>query len=551
MSTEHALTSSSLQLVQWLCDDIDHLLTRMTGDEKHARAAFSTLDVIRVLYERVLDVSPETVDDPRRDRFLLSKGHGPMAYYAVLCDRGFFPATWLDRWGVVRLAARLPPRPQPGARRRDLVRLARPRAALSPSGRRSGCARRGSTSRVVVLVGDAELDEGSNHEALELAAALGPRRAHGRGDRQPQQQLRRAGADRRAVRDRGLAGRRPSTAATTTRSRRPCPTAASACRTPSSPPSSTTEERGGMTTLTRDPRTQFARTVDRPPRRGPVHRPGLGRDLGPLLRRGGTPPSRPRRQRRHPRAAARQRRRRDGPDRAASDRAHLRHVPGRARLRAGEARLRPPGRRRRAGRGRRLVRRLARRPHAPGAGRRRPDRHPARGRHPRARARRPRPTRCCGGRSRPTGCTTSASSSRPTPTRSRGAGLHVVRRGSGATVVALGPVLDEVLAATAGRDVTVLYAHSVRPFDARTFRSVLDHARRGPGRALAGRHLGPLRRRGARRRTAPPAGPGHAPYRAPPLRHPRRAPARPRSRRRGHPPLAGRVPGCVTRRSRR
>ena len=52
-------------------------------------------------------------------------------------------------------------------------------------------------------------------------------------------------------------------------------------------------------------------------------------------------------------------------------------------------------------------------------------------------------------------------------------GLHVVRRGSGATVVALGPVLDEVLEATAGRDVTVLYAHSVRPFDARTFRSVL------------------------------------------------------------------------------
>ncbi len=54
-----------------------------------------------------------------------------------------------------------------------------------------------------------------------------------------------------------------------------------------------------------------------------------------------------------------------------------------------------------------------------------------------------------------------------------GAGLHVVRRGSGATVIALGPVLDEVLEATTGRDLTVLYAHSVRPFDARTFRSVL------------------------------------------------------------------------------
>jgi transketolase len=53
------------------------------------------------------------------------------------------------------------------------------------------------------------------------------------------------------------------------------------------------------------------------------------------------------------------------------------------------------------------------------------------------------------------------------------AGLHVVRRGTGGTVVAFGPVLDEVLEATADRDVSVLYAHSVRPFDALTFRSVL------------------------------------------------------------------------------
>lgn len=54
-----------------------------------------------------------------------------------------------------------------------------------------------------------------------------------------------------------------------------------------------------------------------------------------------------------------------------------------------------------------------------------------------------------------------------------GAGLHVVRRGAGATIVALGPVLDDVLAATEGRDVTVLYAHTVRPFDARALRAAV------------------------------------------------------------------------------
>ncbi len=55
----------------------------------------------------------------------------------------------------------------------------------------------------------------------------------------------------------------------------------------------------------------------------------------------------------------------------------------------------------------------------------------------------------------------------------RSDGFHVVRRGSGATVIALGPVLDAVLAATADRDVSVLYASRVLPFDATTLRSVV------------------------------------------------------------------------------
>lgn len=52
--------------------------------------------------------------------------------------------------------------------------------------------------------------------------------------------------------------------------------------------------------------------------------------------------------------------------------------------------------------------------------------------------------------------------------------FHVVRRGTGATVIALGPVLDAVLDATAGLDVSVLYANTVRPFDGRGLREVLS-----------------------------------------------------------------------------
>jgi transketolase len=150
---------------------IESLMSLMTGDEKHSSAATSTLDVIRVLYERVLDVSPESAGDPRRDRFFLSKGHGPMAYYAVLADRGFFPVDWLPGWAA--WDSPLGHHPD-----RNLV----PGVEVSSGslghglplavGTALGLRAQGIRSRVVVLVGDAELDEGSNHEALELAAAL-------------------------------------------------------------------------------------------------------------------------------------------------------------------------------------------------------------------------------------------------------------------------------------------------------------------------------------------------------------------------------------------
>jgi transketolase len=64
--------------------DLRRLMDLQLGDEKHAPSATSTLDVIWVLYDRILRVDRDHPDEPDRDRFLLSKGHGPMAYYAVL-----------------------------------------------------------------------------------------------------------------------------------------------------------------------------------------------------------------------------------------------------------------------------------------------------------------------------------------------------------------------------------------------------------------------------------------------------------------------------------
>lgn len=151
---------------------VRHLMTAMTGDEKHGPAATSTLDVLWVLYDRVLTVSPEHLLDPGRDRFYLSKGHGPMAYYATLAAKGFFPEEWLSHWAGFDSPLGFHPdrRLVPGV---EISSGSLGHGLPLGVGTALGLRAQHLDSRVVVLVGDAELDEGSNHEALELAAALG------------------------------------------------------------------------------------------------------------------------------------------------------------------------------------------------------------------------------------------------------------------------------------------------------------------------------------------------------------------------------------------
>src|SRR5215471_19881633 len=57
----------------------------------HTGGGLSCLDILNVLYNRVLNISPETFSSPTRDRYVQSKGHSVEALYVVLADRGFFP----------------------------------------------------------------------------------------------------------------------------------------------------------------------------------------------------------------------------------------------------------------------------------------------------------------------------------------------------------------------------------------------------------------------------------------------------------------------------
>lgn len=150
-------------------DRLPHLLTLLTGDEKHEPAALSTLEVLWVLYTSVLRVDPARPDDPDRDRFVLSKGHGPAAYYAVLAACGFLDEAVLPTFG--RWESPLGWHP-------DRLRI--PGVEVSSGslghglpialGMALGLRARGRHGpRVVCLLGDGECEEGSVHEAIAVA----------------------------------------------------------------------------------------------------------------------------------------------------------------------------------------------------------------------------------------------------------------------------------------------------------------------------------------------------------------------------------------------
>lgn len=152
--------------------DLPGFMTLMTGDEKHSASATSTLDAIWVLYDTVLRASPTTILDPSRDRFVLSKGHGPMAYYAVLAAKGLLPASALSTFG--RHGSILGHHPDgrliPGV---EIGSGSLGHGLGTALGMSLGLRIRGLDARVYCLVGDAELDEGSNWEAIQLAGRLG------------------------------------------------------------------------------------------------------------------------------------------------------------------------------------------------------------------------------------------------------------------------------------------------------------------------------------------------------------------------------------------
>jgi len=148
-----------------------HLIVRALagGKRGHIGSSMSLVEIMRVLYDDILRYRPQEPEWQDRDRCILSKGHGCLALYVVLADKGFFPLEVLDTFC-----------------KRDSILGGHPEAGKVPGveastgslghgvpiavGRAMALRMRKSDSRVFVVTGDGEINEGSVWEAALSAS---------------------------------------------------------------------------------------------------------------------------------------------------------------------------------------------------------------------------------------------------------------------------------------------------------------------------------------------------------------------------------------------
>jgi transketolase len=148
-----------------------HVVRMAGGGGCFIGASLSCADLLVHLYARVLRVSPDRLDDPERDYLLLSKGHDVPALYGTLAELGFFPRERLRRHLDTGDSIYWHPN-------RDVPGIEFHSGSLGhlPSvgvGIALDVKMRRGPSRVFVVVGDGELNEGSVWEAMLVASAKG------------------------------------------------------------------------------------------------------------------------------------------------------------------------------------------------------------------------------------------------------------------------------------------------------------------------------------------------------------------------------------------
>ncbi len=134
----------------------------------HVGGDLSVVDILTVLYFKVMNVSPEKKDDPDRDRFLLSKGHCADALYCVLGERGYFDVneaiSTFSQFGSRFIGH--PNTEVPGI---ELNSGSLGHGLSVGVGMALAAKMNGQDYRTYVVLGDGEMAEGSNYEGMMAA----------------------------------------------------------------------------------------------------------------------------------------------------------------------------------------------------------------------------------------------------------------------------------------------------------------------------------------------------------------------------------------------
>lgn len=127
----------------------------------------SLVEIVRVLFDDVMHYDPQNPRWPGRDRFILSKGHGCVALYVLLAEKGFFPADEL--WKFCRFDGMLGGHPDPKVPGVECATGSLGHGLPIAVGMALNARHEGSGTRVFVVLGDGECNEGSVWEAAMSA----------------------------------------------------------------------------------------------------------------------------------------------------------------------------------------------------------------------------------------------------------------------------------------------------------------------------------------------------------------------------------------------
>ncbi len=162
METTKELARKSIQYRRTV---VNMIYTSKAG---HTGGSLSCLDILNVLYNHVMNITPENFSSHNRDHYIHSKGHSVEALYAVLAGKGFFPLEELET--VEKYGSKFTGHPT-----KDIPGIEQNTGALGHGlslsvGMALAAKKDGRPDRIFTIMGDGELTEGSIWEASATAA---------------------------------------------------------------------------------------------------------------------------------------------------------------------------------------------------------------------------------------------------------------------------------------------------------------------------------------------------------------------------------------------